>query len=618
MTFKAFLKAVGYQLSRRHTIRKKLTKSYVSLFLVLVIAATSTFSWFSAHVSVSINGGEYTFESAASLRVNNDKSSGNKLHIEACFLDEASSKDGRNVYLPLSGNFTSTTANMIFREANAGDRVTEDEASRTFNTSDLKGNYIYKSFHLKGSSKETKVFIKSYKVEVANPDGTMTPDADQVNGIYQDELAINYAENNQHVLVPTSQTLPPDKCPIRMAFIADSADDPVVIDPSAPVEDYSEQCNAVAYVDQYGVPETETTNAHSFASYYYDKTPLFRIPANTDLEVTLVIWLEGTMNSSNTAKYLGKRISIDLDIESNYAEMDTISFIDATSGYWVDDDDTILVCSYEDPYGEEGRYKTIEMTKSINFNSDHTWTAEIPHAATENISFYRLCPNTSNEPQGRVWNAWHTCEKVMDWFNSGNSGNLTAGDLQKNRQAEDDYGNKYNLLTYTAINGNGYNKVTVGATDWQKKRLSPCIGYWGYSGSAPTQPETQAPTSSGGGGGTISNDYYIGYNPNNTTYINNSSFCGMYAMHSLGDGTYYYPLQHTDTNFFLIINNANQKGSILRANTTVIDNETTWAKIQKDGSVQWCGSYRQGNGTVYIIFNPSGNGTITITNTNPA
>lgn len=611
MNFKAFLKAVGYQLSRRHTIRKKLTKSYVSLFLVLVIAATSTFSWFFAHVSVSVNGGEYTFESAASLRVNNDKSSGNKLHIEGTFLDEASSVDGRNIYLPLSGNFSSTTANMIFREANAGDRVTDEEGSLTFDTQDLKGHFIYKSFKLTGSSKETKVFIKSYRIEVSSPDGVTGLDS-SVDGVYQDELDIRNNNDGK----PYHQVLPPDNCPIRLAFIYDSADPPVVIDPSAPVEDYAEQSNAVAYVDKYGKPTLELTTAHSFASYYYNKTPLFNIPANTEREVTLVVWLEGTVNSSNTSKYIGKQISIDLDIESNFAAMDTIQFVDATAQYWVSNDSPIVVCSYKDPYGEEGRYKTVEMTKSLNFANDHTWVAEIPKRAVKDISFYRLIPADRSEPEGTIWNSWHTCDNVTQWMNpEADLVDNTA--LETSREAEDEYGNKYNLLTYTAYDDNGYGPVDRGTEDWELKRLSPCVGYWSLTGTGGS--ESGGGESGGGGSVTPSTDYYIGYNDNNSkNYNDNSHFYGMYAMYSLGNGTYYYPITHTTSNFWLIINNTDAKASILRPNTDVNDSVIDWAGIQKQDSVQWCGSYRPGNGTVYIIFNPSGNGTITITDTNPA
>lgn len=600
MDFKTFLKAVAYRFSFRRSVRKKLAKTYVSLFLIFVIAASSTFAWFYAHVSVEVSSPDYKFQSAASLRVNNNKSSGNKLHIEGCFLDEASSVDGRNIYLPLSGNFSSNTADMIFREANAGDRVIDEDTAQVYvDNPDLKGHFIYKSFELKGSSNETDVFIKSYKIEVSNGKTAENP---EVNGVYQDELDITYNSNN----VPTDQHVPPEYCPIRLAFIDDSANTPVVIDPSANVEGYVENCNAVRNIDDYGKPTTQQTNVHSFATYYYNKTPLFTIPGNTEREVTLVVWLEGTMNSGNTDKYIGKKISIDIDIESNFADMDTIQFIDATPQHWVSDDNTTVICSYMDPFSEEGRYKTVEMTKSQNYASDYTWNCQIPKRAISDISFYRLTPPNSSEGEGWVWNSWHTYEGVDGTIQTDDARNhkVDGKALQDNRQYEDDYGNKHNYLIYKAFYGNGYNKTTV-----TSKRLAPCIGYW--ISDVPHQDSTES-------GGTISTDYYIGYNPNNSNYIDDSNFRGMYAMYSLGNGTYYYPLQYANANFWLIINNANQKGSILTASTVVNDDATNWAGIRNSGSVQWCTSYRSGNGTVYIIFDPSGDGTITITNTNPA
>ena len=51
--------------------------------------------------------------------------------------------------------------------------------------------------------------------------------------------------------------------------------------------------------------------------------------------------------------------------------------------------------------------------------------------------------------------------------------------------------------TYTARRGNGYGKVAEDDSQLQKKRLSPCIGYWGTLGSTDTTVATQATTIGG-------------------------------------------------------------------------------------------------------------------------
>lgn len=528
MNVRAFLKALAVKTFGWGKIGKRLARSYVSLFLVIILSVTSTFAWFWERQAAEIHSEELEFQSASSLRINKDKAVGNIIHIDDAIIDEASSVDGRNIYFPLGASFTTTTSEMFFREANAGDRILGDEtAQRYVDSPDLKGHYIYKDFVLKGTSGNTPVYIKSYKIEVSN--GTSGNVNTEVNGVYEDQLEINYNASG----VPQSQKLPPDDCPIRLAFIFDSAKTPIVIDPSAQVTDYVENSDAVTLIDDNGVPTTQHTNADSFASYYYGKHPLFTIPGGQNLPVTLVVWLEGTMGNSD--KYIGKKISIDIDIESNFAEMETIKFIDGTKPdntggqeHWVSNDSPIIACSYEDPFSEETpkRWKTIIMTKSSTEN--YTWTCEIPKKAVSNISFYRLSKATDKpgNPHGTIYNAWHTSPKISDmisssniadnsdWYVDGKQDFLTKSST---RQRTDGDGNRYNSVVYTAVHGNGWS-----ITSESKKRLSPCIGYWDYSPGGGTPAPTQAPTQSGGGGGSSGSTASITVNvsTNIQTWIN--------------------------------------------------------------------------------------------------
>lgn len=556
MNFKDFSKALSAEKSRRISLTKGIAKSYITIFLVIILAVTSTFAWFSAHMAAQLHTGSggLEFQSASSLRINKDDSHSNVISIPQFTLDEASSVDGKNIFFPVGESFTSNTQDMVFREGNAGDRNV---------------HYVYKDFNLKGSSGSTDVYIKSYKITIKNADGTESPDVNylgetlsgdnRVNGTYQDELVINHNASG----VPQSQYIPPDDCPIRLAFIADSAYNSRVIDPSAQIKDYAENSNAVEIIDDKGVPTLKQTNNDSFASYYYGNTPLFNILPDQNLDVTLVIWLEGTMAKS--ANFIGKKISVDIDIESNFAEMEEISFVDDTVGdtnanvkHWVNNDGAFVACSYQDPFSEEvhKRWKTVIMTKSEDFATDYTWKASIPKKAVEHISFYRLSwpkkrygknaddSSCAVDPHGTILNAWYTSPDVENmltgtsipsgWFTRVETdGQGNTHRLETTRQKIDTDGNKYNALTYTALHGN--NNAT---TSDSAKRLAPGVGYWDYSSGSvsPTESSTQAPTQAPSGKRQVE----VNFATSQHTYVqNNYSYNGIYPYLVLSDGSEY-------------------------------------------------------------------------------
>lgn len=480
MDLKILFKAIAEK-AKQSRNRKKLAKTYVSLFLVLIIGISSSFAWFAQRKAASIQANNLEFQSASSLRINKDKSASNIIRIDKAVLDEASSMDGRNIYFPLDKSFSANTDDMRFREGNKGDENVR---------------YVYKDFDLKGTSGNTPVYIKSYEIKVEEAD---SPHDSEVNATYHDQLKIGYDSQGR----PNSQTLTPDHCPIRLAFISDSGDKPKVIDPSAQVVDYVDNSDAVAMIDENGVPTTKNTynygSSNSFSTYYYGNTPLFVIPGGDSLNVTLVVWLEGTIEDCD--KYIGKKISVDIDIESNFAEMETITFYDDSQpdntggqAHWVSNDDPIVACSYEDPYSDETpkRWKTVIMSKT----ADYTWKCKIPKKVITNISFYRLS-KANGSTQGTIYNAWHTTSDISTWVTASSIPNnwyrTGSQDLQTTRQYPQD-GNRYNALVYTAVHGNGYS-----VTDDTAKRLAPCVGYWNYSGGSGGGGAVTPTIPSGGG-----------------------------------------------------------------------------------------------------------------------
>ena len=497
---------------------------------------TLTFAWFTKKNTAEIETHLLEFQSASSFRINKDKTSSNKITIPAFTLDEASSVDGRNIYFPLGASFSGNTADMFFREGNKGDENV---------------HYVYKDFQLKGTSGNTPVYIKSYEIKVEAAD----PEHDAgVNATYHDQLTVGYDSQGR----PNSQTIPCDNCPIRLAFIADSGVSPVVIDPSAQVVDYVDNSHAVALIDNQGVPEVRNTypdtsnnnvgnNWNSFATYYYGNTPLFVIPGGETLNVTLVIWLEGTL--PNCDKYIGKKLSVDIDIESNFADMDTITFYDDsqpdnTGGqtHWVSNDDPIVACSYEDPFSDETpkRWKTVIMSKT----AEYTWQAKIPKKAVTNISFYRL--SRANGPtQSTIYNAWHTTTSINTWITASNINSswyrTGSMDLQTTRQYDDPGGSgtKLNALVYTAVHGNGYS-----ITNSTPQRLAPCVGYWNYTDSS-------GGGQSGGdsGGGSTASTYSVTVVVDSKDWVASNVNGGSVLHFTTSSGGDYYYTSHSNTHF---------------------------------------------------------------------
>lgn len=528
MNFSALLKAVGIKLCRRFRVRSmSLTKSYISVFLCFALALTFTFSWFSIHDGAEIVSENFFLESAASMRANQGIQISSNISINDFKLDEATSFDGRNMFFPAEGYFTTTTANMKFRDGNVGDRNVR---------------YVYKDFTLSNSSSKTNVFIKGYKIQIG----------DQT---YQDEIEIKY-ENGK----PKFQIFPLD-CPLRIAFIDDSNAAPKMIDPAARVKEFAKSTNAVDTIDSSGTPTTQTTDPESFSSFYYPNgKPLFTLNPNEKKRCTMVVWLEGTTGDCDS--YIGKTISVDVDIESNFDDFETISFIDYTIGdggeenvtfndgtissntaaRWIGQNQ-IVAMSYEDTVEDQNhqfRYKTVILdyigTEGSGDNIKVIYRGLIRKDAVTKISFYRLGKDTQTLSDGRtvkgmVYNAWHTMADINTMINSDISnwrevqknqplvgGSYQTGDNRKQlqesrvvRKTVDGGTEDVRSVEYTARRGNGYGNLSDNGNKYahvgdnasnplrtteekMEHWLAPCIGYWDYDpvsgGSTPSTGTT--------------------------------------------------------------------------------------------------------------------------------
>ncbi len=450
--------------------RKKLAISYVSLFLVFTLVLVTTVAWFTVKDTASINSQAFSLESSAALRVNDGQEDlSNHLVVKDFKLEEASSVDGRNMFFPSEGNFKDSTSAMKFREGTVGDR---------------NKTYVYKDFKLNADSDMTNVYIKGYNITITSADGTVLGKFDGSTEIIRDNDG-----------VPVDQKVY-DPCPLRLAFITDSSKTPTVIDPSALIDEHAKNYNAVSSTNMVGSPTTKLSSCKTFSDFYfYSGESLFTLLGQKPLDVTLVAWFEGAYEDQSVYdKYAGASVTIDVELESNYNDMEAITFIDKTRGDkgentpWIKTDDCIVTMQYKDT---DATQKTVVMKYLGQVDGYNTWTAALPKDVTTDISFFRF--STTNNI---IYNSWHTKENVNGELSPTAQGWIVNNeDLYPLQESRIVNGNR--SLVYTAKRGNGYG-VTVDTA----QRLSPCIGYWDYSPSGSTvettAPSPTTPTSGGG------------------------------------------------------------------------------------------------------------------------
>lgn len=451
--------------------RKKLAISYVSLFLVFTLVLVTTVAWFTVKDTASINSQSFSLESSAALRVNDGQEDlSNHLVVKGFKLEEASSVDGRNMFFPSEGNFKDSTSAMKFREGTAGDR---------------NKTYVYKDFKLNADSDMTNVYIKGYNITIVSADGkTVLGKFDGSTEIIRDDKG-----------VPVDQKVY-DPCPLRLAFITDSSKTPTVIDPSALIDEHAKNYNAVSSTNMVGSPATKLSSCKTFSDFYfYSGESLFTLLGQKPLDVTLVAWFEGAYEDQSVYdKYAGASVTIDVELESNYNDMEAITFIDKTRGDkgentpWIKTDDCIVTMQYKDT---DATQKTVVMKYLGSVDGYNTWTAALPKDVTTDISFFRF--STTNNI---IYNSWHTKDNVNNELSPTAQGWIVNNeDLYPLQESRIVNGNR--SIVYTAKRGNGFGK-----TDNTAQRLSPCIGYWDYSPSGSTvettAPSPTTPTSGGG------------------------------------------------------------------------------------------------------------------------
>lgn len=458
---------------------KKVTTSYVALFLVLSIFAVSTFSWFTIRDTATIDSDPFSLESAAGMRVNKGEEIRNTITVKQAKLKEASSVDGRNMFFPVDRGYGDKgqsvgTSEMKFREGTVGDK---------------NNGYIYGDFTLTGQTGgQVEVYVKSYKVEVKNKNTGNTE-------VYDGATHITVDGNSK----PSTYLAYQNPCPIRIAFIRNSAEASTVIDPTAIIDNYADECQAVSSVNSLGSATTTKAKGRSFSDYYFGTgAPLFTLDGLKSQNITMVAWLEAT--GENCDAYEGQDVSITVELESNWKDMEYVTFVDKTKGdadndentelRWVGNAGCFLVMTYYDENFANPKSVVMSESKSDG-NKPIEWIAYLPKDKITNISFMRYSKvkekikldGTNDVEVGRIYNVWHTTADVNTWIAANKSGNGKKAydwSLDINKNGLQTYrtdngtatGNKEN--TYYAVHGNGY-----GDTPTVAENVAPCIGYWG-------------------------------------------------------------------------------------------------------------------------------------------
>lgn len=498
---------------------KKVTTSYVALFLVLSIFAVSTFSWFTIRDTATIDSDPFTLDSAAGMRVNKGEEIRNTITVNNAKLKEASSVDGRNMFFPVDRGYgdkgqSVDTSEMKFREGTVGDK---------------NNGYIYSDFTLTGQTGgQVEVYVKSYKVEVYNRNT-------KENEVYDGATHI-IADDKKKPLTYLAYQNP---CPIRIAFIRNSAEASTVIDPTAIIDNYADECQAVSSVNSNGSATTTKAKGRSFSDYYFGTgAPLFTLDGLKSQNITMVAWLEAT--GENCDAYEGQNVSITVELESNWTDMEYVTFVDTTKGdfqpkdKWVGNDECFLVMTYYDDNFQNPKSVVMSESKSDG-NKPIEWIAYLPKDKKTNISFMRYSKvkeniklDGKNEVKvGRIYNVWHTTAEVNDWIDANKndkdgknadtwSHQINDNGLQKYRT---DTGTEDGTIenTYYAVHGNGYGSTTTVA-----ENVAPCIGYWGTTypkkSSGGVTPPSPEPTGDAYAEADIlidSNIFFDSYNENN-------------------------------------------------------------------------------------------------------
>lgn len=521
MDLKLFNKAVKYKAKHAKKRLKGTAKTYVSLFIVLILLVVGTTAWLTTKDRINVTTPTMELKSSNGIHDDSMQTKHTELVIPEFRLEEASSVDGRNIFFPTSTTDNvndATAATIVNRTFNSSPDIllnwestnsnmkTQTEAMRfrEGNAGDKNVRYAYVDTTINAAGGTTNVWLRGYSIKLGSNE-------------YKEEIQLTYNSSGK----PIGQVFPtPYSCPIRVAIIDDSGHTPKVFDPAAHIDEYVNNTYAVKYINSDGKPTTQITDLKAFSSYYYGTdNPLFVIEPGHSINMTVVAWLEGSHPYARN--FMGQTMTLTLEVETNVTQMEEIYLHDWTvgdnntnkitqsnyisqangnGGLWLASNSVDVAMSYYDEFAET--WKTTVMTECTGSNTTAeeraaqgldssgkdaqgrtVYRAAIPKYVTTKISFYRLSKimldSTHYEDvyPGTIFNAWHTYSGVNGHLSSkATTWKNNLATLKENRTIT---GSTTNYQHYYAVRGNGHGNVAHNASGRYEKWLAPGIGYWG-------------------------------------------------------------------------------------------------------------------------------------------
>ena len=375
-----FVAAIVGNIGKLKFSRKKLLLSIVSLVLATVVLISSTVCWY---MLMTANGevSDTNLDIDNGLRIN-DLGESFKDIAEDSFIRPASSVDGRNIYFPADGeSFSNQTANMIFRNANAGDK---------------NDGYIQYDFDLTAEENYTSIYLDTLTDEGADAPNTYV----YFEGWNDDDKAQDNDFEDAEEAKKYSNAL-------RAAIYYEGMDDnkPIVFSP----QKATRTTNAVKEIDSNdgSFLAVGTQTAYPFKNYSYGKRQLAIMDKGERRRFSLIIWLEGTDKFCED-KLAGRKIELSIKFTTSWENTDKIQFVD-THNHLIknllrDNQNYALALFYDDAHHGITNYRfnmytdvaaTITDDNDQNYPRD-VWYCNIPGTAASELRFRIINLSTFN------------------------------------------------------------------------------------------------------------------------------------------------------------------------------------------------------------------------------
>ncbi|MGN0441487.1 MAG: hypothetical protein ACI4FO_02150 [Acutalibacteraceae bacterium] len=350
---------------------KSFIRSIIALLMAVMLIFGSTFAWIEGSKDAKTNANECTVSAGAGLQFievsQGDIDNGVLTFGGTKNLQDCSSVDGRNIFIPTTGSIqtatpgAASTASLKFRSAVQSD-ITDKK-------------YITKEF-----------IIKSLESKDVNDGAT--------SGVTK-------------IFIDSSSTFSGGKA-VRISLNFNDGSDPIVIAPALGMSDVSPRTvDAVTSINGAGTATTFQSRAYDISQYTYGHTPICELPHGESKRVTITLWLEGADADCTDTLMASSEIKMNLVLSTEDLNMRSVSFVDYTASNFVANNSANLYVVNSD---DENDY--VLMSKNGN-----TYSAKI-RSSIKNVYFQRV---TESETPGSY-------DSQNDWKDSSQQFDTTSNE----------------------------------------------------------------------------------------------------------------------------------------------------------------------------------------------